>query len=123
MPAQKIRVACGSVDVRDERIEPDCAGSYVRRGAIACGRIKHYGAGQIVERQIQANARLEQVPYFFVGLVSSKGGIHLDQDQFGHLDPEFTSDLTCNQFGDQCQRPLPRTAKLEDVETEIISLY
>ena len=59
MPRQDVRVARGSIGVRDQRVEPDDVRGQVGIGAAIGAGVERQRAGQEVDAQVQAGALLE----------------------------------------------------------------
>ncbi len=92
------------------------------RGAIARGRVEHGRSGKVVEAEVQAGAGLEQLPDLVVGLVAAKGGVDFDQYNLRHAQIEGAPDFPGDHLRDEGENSLPRAAKLDHVEPQIVGL-
>src|SRR5690606_12598519 len=112
VPDEHVRVAGRAIDIRNEGIEPDDSR---RQPAVDLidDRIEGNGAGQIVEPQIQAAARADEILDFGIGLCASQLGVELDEDNLGYAKSEGARDPSRDELGHEHFLPLPRPAKLE----------
>ena len=92
MPDQQVRVARGAIDVAHERVEPDD-----RRGERGIRLVDHWierdRSRQVVEREVEAAARADQVLDFRVGLGAREVGIELDEDDLRHRQAKRAREL------------------------------
>ena len=86
MPHQHVRVARRTVDVGHVRVEPDDRRGEIRVGLL-CNRVKCDGTGQVVEPEIEAGTRPDQVLDLRVGLGAGEGGVEFNKDDLRYWQP------------------------------------
>ena len=123
MPHQQIRIPRRAVDVLRECVKPHHHRSLVRRSRIPRRGIEHRRPRQIIEREIQARTRLQQLPNLVVRLVPSQRRINLHEHNLRHPQPQRSADFARQQLCNQRQNSLPRPPKFHDIQAEVVGLY
>ena len=120
VPHEQVRVARGAIDVEHEGVEPHQKRSFGRRRGIARGGVEHRRAGEVVESDIKAGAGFEQVADFGIGLIAAEGRVDFCEHQIGHAQAEDAADFAGDDFRDEREDALARSAKFDDVEAEVV---
>ena len=81
------------------------------------------GAGQEIERQVEAAAGREQILDIGIGLCLGQDRIESHEDDLGHRQAQQTADLSRDQFGDQGLDALPGPAELDHIRAKIVRLH
>src|SRR3954464_9234883 len=111
VPHQHVGGATRSIDIRHERNEPD--DSRCERGIrLSDHWIKHHRAREIVERDIQTCARLNQCLDLRIRLGPRQCRIELHEYDFWHWQFERARKLSSDELRDQHLRSLTGTAEL-----------
>ena len=78
--------------------------------------------GQEAQPQVQPGAGRQQAADLRVGLVSAEARIEVDEDQFGHTQPQRPADFPGDQLGDERLRALAGAGEFHDVERFVVGL-
>src|ERR671917_2678303 len=92
VPDEQVRVARGPVDVLHERVEPQDARGESWVGGIYY-RVEAQRPRQVVEREVEASARPDQVLYLRVGLRPRQLRIQSDQHDLRDVQPQDASEF------------------------------
>ena len=123
VPPKQVGISCGAIDVCDECIEPDGFRSSSGVYCIVGSGVEGGCAGKVIQAEVQAYAREQQVANFRVRLVASDAFVELHKDQLGDAQIEAASELAGNELGNECQRALAGSAEFEDVEAVVVSFH
>src|SRR5829696_2065078 len=121
VPGEEVRVARGAVYVGHESIEPHDAGGEVRAGRLHEG-IEAEGAGQVVEGQVQADARPDQVLYLRVWLGAGELGVEVGEHDLRDEQTQGPRDLARHYLRYERFASLTGAPELEDVGPEVVGL-
>ena len=91
-------------------------------GDVLHERIEGDRSGQVVERQVQAGAVVDQRVDLGVGLGARQVGIELGEDDLRHRQAERPRDLAGDELGDQRLRALAGAAELQHVQPVVVGL-
>ena len=75
-----------------------------------------------VEREIEADACLDEILYLGIRLRTRKVCVELDEDDLGHRQAERARDFAGDELRDQRLRPLARAAEFQHVHALIVGL-
>ena len=122
VPHQQVGVARRAVDVADEGIEPDDARRQVRIGLFGNG-VEVHSARQVVHRQVESRAGLDQVLDLRIAFGAREFGVQVHQRQVRHRQLQRLGESAGDHFGHQRLRALAGAAELEHVEAFVVGFH
>jgi hypothetical protein len=122
VPEEQVRILCGPVHVRHERVEPHDLRRERGIDSEASGRRVGGGARQEVEPEVLAPARREQLLDLRVGLGQPQRRVDLDQHLLRNGESKRSSELSHEHLGHERARPLPGAAELDHIQTVVLRL-